>query len=144
MQDSSMAMPPGTGVAMGYAGLGSRFVALLIDGIIVSVIGGIIGLIFGSSPGEPNGVVSVINLVIGAAYYIYFIGSSGLTLGGRVLGCKVVDYNGQQPSYGTAAIRWLMSIVSAAVLFIGYIWAFFDKNKQTWHDKVARTYVVKP
>jgi uncharacterized RDD family membrane protein YckC len=37
-----------------------------------------------------------------------------------------------------------MSIVSGAVIFIGYLWAFWDKNKQTWHDKVANTYVVKP
>jgi uncharacterized RDD family membrane protein YckC len=142
MQDSSMAMP-GTGVALSYAGVGSRFVALLIDGILVSVVGGIIGAIFGQGPTEP-GVGSLINLIIGVAYYVYFIGSSGLTLGGRLLGCKVVDANGQIPSYGTAAIRYVMSIVSGAVILIGYLWAFWDKNKQTWHDKVANTYVVKP
>ena len=141
MQDSSMAMP-GTGVALSYAGIGSRFVALLIDAILVSVVGGIIGAIFSQGPGEPGS--GVVNLIIGVAYYVYFIGSSGLTLGGRLLGCKVVDANGQIPGYGTAAIRYVMSIVSGAVILIGYLWAFWDKNKQTWHDKVANTYVVKP
>jgi len=32
--------------------------------------------------------------------------------------------------------------ISAAVLLIGYIWMLFDKNSQTWHDKIAGTYVV--
>jgi uncharacterized RDD family membrane protein YckC len=142
MQDSSVAMP-GSGVAMSYAGVGSRFVALLIDAILLSVVGSVIGAIFGQSPGEA-GAGSLISLIIGIAYYVYFIGSSGLTLGGRLLGCKVVDSNGQIPSYGTAAIRYVMSIVSGAVILLGYLWAFWDKNKQTWHDKVANTYVVKP
>src|SRR5215204_1777011 len=142
MQDSSMAMPE-QGVGLAYAGIGARFVALIVDGIIIGVVSSIIGLIFGSSPGEFNAGGQVMQLLITAAYYIYLIGSSGLTLGGRLLNCKVVDANGQTPSYGTAAIRYLMSLVSAAVFLIGYIWAFFDKNKQTWHDKVANTYVVK-
>lgn len=142
MQDSSMAMP-GQGAVMAYAGVGSRFVAVLIDVILIGVVSSIIGAIFGSSPGEA-GAGNLIQLILSAAYFIYFIGSSGLTLGGRLLGCKVVDANGQVPSYGTAAIRWAMSIVSGAVILIGYLWAFWDKNKQTWHDKVASTYVVKP
>ena len=37
----------------------------------------------------------------------------------------------------------VMSIVSGAVILIGYLWAFWDKNKQTWHDKVVTSVVVR-
>jgi uncharacterized RDD family membrane protein YckC len=141
MQDSGMAMPR-TAVAMDLAGVGSRFVALLIDGVILSVIGGVIGALFGDRPGE-IGAGTGISVIIQAAYMIALLSQWGTTLGGRVMGLKVVDSGGNMPSVGTAAIRWLMSIVSSAVILLGYIWAFWDGNKQTWHDKVAGTFVVK-
>jgi uncharacterized RDD family membrane protein YckC len=141
MQDSGMAMPR-SAVAMDLAGVGSRFVALLIDGVILSVIGGVIGALFGDRPGE-IGTGTGISVIIQAAYMIILLSQWGTTLGGRVMGLKVVDSGGNMPSLGTAAIRWLMSIVSSAVILLGYIWAFWDGNKQTWHDKVAGTFVVK-
>jgi uncharacterized RDD family membrane protein YckC len=141
MQDSGMAIPR-SAVAMDIAGVGPRFVALLIDGVILGVIGSVIGAIFGDRPGEV-GVGSGISVIIQAAYMIILLSQWGTTLGGRVLGLKVVDSGGNMPSVGTAAIRWLMSIVSGAVILIGYLWAFWDSNKQTWHDKVAGTFVVK-
>jgi len=124
------------------AGVGGRFVALLIDGIILGVIGGVIGAIFGQSPGEA-GAGSGITLIIHAIYFIALVSQWGTTLGGRVMGLKIVDANGNMPSVGTAAIRWLMSLVSSAVIALGYLWALWDRNKQTWHDKVANTLVVK-
>jgi uncharacterized RDD family membrane protein YckC len=142
MRDPSIAMP-GEVAGFAIAGVGSRFIALLIDGVILGAIGGVIGLIVDGNPASTNGAVSLISIVISAAYFVGLIGSSGMTLGGRVLGVKVVDANGQQPSFGTAAIRWIGSYISALILFIGYIMAFWDKKKQTLHDKMAGTLVVK-
>jgi len=45
-------------------------------------------------------------------------------------------------SYGRAFGRFAMSLVSGLVLLLGYLWMIWDSEKQTWHDKVARTYVV--
>ena len=39
--------------------------------------------------------------------------------------------------------RAAMKLVSGAVLGLGYLWMLWDAEKQTWHDKVAKTYVVK-
>jgi uncharacterized RDD family membrane protein YckC len=142
MRDPSIAMP-GEVAAVEYAGVGSRFIALLIDGVILGVIGSVIGLIVDGDAASTSGTSSILSVVISAAYFIGLIGSSGLTLGGRVLGVRVVDANGQQPSYGTAAIRWIGSYVSALILLIGYLMAFWDGRKQTLHDKIASTYVVK-
>jgi uncharacterized RDD family membrane protein YckC len=130
MRDPSIAMP-GEVAGFAIAGVGSRFIALLIDGVILGAIGGVIGLIVDGNPASTNGAVSLISIVISAAYFVGLIGSSGMTLGGRVLGVKV------------AAIRWIGSYISALILFIGYIMAFWDKKKQTLHDKMAGTLVVK-
>ena len=89
------------------------------------------------------GVLSIFPALLALVSILGLIGNSGMTLGGRVLGVKVVDRDGQQPSYGTAAIRWIGSYLSAFILFIGYLMAFWDKNKQTLHDKMAGTLVVK-
>jgi uncharacterized RDD family membrane protein YckC len=142
MRDPSMAMP-GEVANVEYASPGIRFVALLIDVVILSIIQTVVNLIFGADPAEVNPGASIINFIIGAAYFIVLISQWGTTVGGRIVSIKVVDTNGGQPSWGTAAIRWVISIVSAAVFFIGYLWAFWDRNKQTWQDKVANTYVVK-
>jgi hypothetical protein len=43
--------------------------------------------------------------------------------------------------YSRVAIRWLVSIVSAAVTLLGYFWMLWDPEKQTWHDKAAGSIV---
>ncbi len=142
MQDAGMAMPR-EGLATDYAGVGRRFVALLIDGIILGVIGGIIGAIIGEGPTEGSATGSLVNLVISGAYYIGLVSQWGTTLGGRVMRLKVVDAQGEPLSVGSAAIRWVGSIVSAVIIFVGYLMAFWDKRKQTLHDKMVSSYVIK-
>jgi len=142
MRDPSIAMS-GDVAGLAYAGVGSRFIALLIDGVILGVIGAVIGLIVDGNAASTNGASSLLSIVISAAYFIGLIGSSGMTLGGRVLGVRVVDRDGQQPSYGTAAIRWIGSYISGIILLIGYLMAFWDSKRQTLHDKMAGTYAVK-
>jgi uncharacterized RDD family membrane protein YckC len=44
--------------------------------------------------------------------------------------------------YPRAALRWLVSIPSALVIFVGYLWMLWDGEKQTWHDKAAGSVVV--
>jgi uncharacterized RDD family membrane protein YckC len=130
-------------VGLNLAGIGSRFVALVIDGIILGVIGSILGLIVGGDPGEFDPAAQTINTILGAVYYIGLISQWGTTLGGRIMGIKVVDAGGQPLSVGAAAVRWVVSLASALVLLIGYLWAFWDGKKQTWHDKAAGSFVVK-
>jgi uncharacterized RDD family membrane protein YckC len=141
MRDS-MAMSDAA-VGLNLAGVGTRFVALLIDVVILSVVGGVLSAIFGESPTEAGAGSSLINTVLSAAFFIGLISQWGTTLGGRIMGIKVVDAGGQPLSVGASAIRWVMSLVSGAVILLGYLWAFWDGKKQTWHDKVAGSFVVK-
>jgi hypothetical protein len=64
------------------------------------------------------------------------------TLGKLAMGIKVTDIEGQQISFGKATGRYFMKAVSTAMLMLGYVVSFSDK-RQTWHDYIARTLVVK-
>lgn len=60
------------------------------------------------------------------------------------LGVLVLDENdGSYIGTKRAVYRGLMSYVSQIALFLGYLWMLWDPKKQTWHDKVAKSVVVK-
>jgi uncharacterized RDD family membrane protein YckC len=121
------------------SGFWRRFAAALIDGIALGVVSGILRAILGNSGGEGLG------LVISLGYYTYFHGKTGQTPGDAVMSIRVVDFRngtGAPIGYGRALGRALMSIVSAVVLLLGYLWMLWDPEKQTWHDKVAGSVVV--
>lgn len=120
------------------ASFGVRLAAALIDGILLGVVGFIIRAILGPAVGTG------LQLVLGLAYTIYLEGSpSGQTIGKKLMNIRVIDFNGGGPiGYGRAAIRYVGKLVSGIVCLLGYLWMLWDKEKQTWHDKIATTVVV--
>jgi len=131
--------PPATGGASGpRAGFWRRFAGAFIDGILLSIVSRIL------EAATSRGAGAGIGLLISAAYFTILIGSTrGQTLGQMALGIRVIDFNTGGPiGYGRAFIRWLVSIISAIVLFLGYLWMLWDKEKQCWHDKAANDVVV--
>ena len=119
------------------ASFGVRFGAALIDGIMVFVLNLLLGLVLGPV-GRALGVAASL------AYYTYLEGSpSGQTVGKRALGIRVVSFaNGGPLGYGQAAVRWVARILSTIPCGLGYFWMLWDKEKQTWHDKLANCVVV--
>jgi uncharacterized RDD family membrane protein YckC len=77
------------------------------------------------------------------AYFIIFWGWKGSTLGGMALGLRVQKLSGEPMDWATAIIRSLSSIVSFLPFFIGFFWAGWDPDNQSWHDKIAGTTVVR-
>jgi uncharacterized RDD family membrane protein YckC len=129
----------GGGPSAARAGFWRRFVASLLDGIILGIAGGIIGAILNES--ENGG--TVVSILLGIAYYTYLEGTSGQTLGKKALGIRVVSLEGGGSiGFGRAFIRYIGRIVSAIPLLLGYLWMLWDKEKQTWHDKFAGSVVV--
>ena len=64
------------------------------------------------------------------------------TLGKLALGIKVTDLNGERLSFGRASGRYFLKSVSACLLILGYVISFSDQ-RQTWHDYMARTLVLR-
>jgi uncharacterized RDD family membrane protein YckC len=77
------------------------------------------------------------------AYHIAFWAWKGTTLGGIIVNLRVIRTDGADPRPADAVIRALSGIFSIVALGIGYLWMLQDPEKQTWHDKIAGTLVVK-
>jgi uncharacterized RDD family membrane protein YckC len=120
------------------AGFWRRFAAAVIDGIFVGIASGILRAILGTGAG------SALGIVVSVVYFTAFVGAErGQTLGQMALGIRVLGLdNGASIGYGRAFLRWLVSIVSAIVILLGYLWMLWDKEKQCWHDKAANDVVV--
>jgi uncharacterized RDD family membrane protein YckC len=100
-------------------------------------------------------LVAIINVVLGTdrydgfyfalllAYHIGFWAWKGTTLGGIVCNLRVVRTHGVELRFVDALVRGLAGVFSIAALGIGCFWMLNDPERQTWHDKIAGTLVVK-
>ena len=77
------------------------------------------------------------------AYHIAFWAWRGTTLGGIIVGLRVIRVDGTDLRFPDALVRGLSGIFSVAALGIGCFWMLQDADKQMWHDKIAGTLVVK-
>ncbi len=77
------------------------------------------------------------------AYHIAFWAWRGTTLGGIIVGLRVVRVQGADLRFADALVRGLTAVFSIAALGIGCFWMINDPEKQMWHDKIAGTLVVK-
>jgi uncharacterized RDD family membrane protein YckC len=77
------------------------------------------------------------------AYFAGLWAWRGTTVGGVVLGLKVVRLDGQPVSFVVSIVRSLAAAFSIVVFFLGFLWIVFDREKQAWHDKIAGTAVIK-
>jgi uncharacterized RDD family membrane protein YckC/Tfp pilus assembly major pilin PilA len=140
--------------AVVYAGFWRRFLALLLDNLILSVPAAMLafGVAFavgGSLAGEDEAAVSttlVYYLVFGLASALYFAlqesSSYQATLGKRALGIKVSDLDGRRLTFGNALGRWFATALSYITCYVGFLMAAFTSRKQALHDMVAGTLVV--
>jgi uncharacterized RDD family membrane protein YckC len=61
-----------------------------------------------------------------------------------IVGIKVVDAKGNKPGLLSAALREIPGkIISTIIFYIGFFWIAWDTHKQSLHDKIATTYVIK-
>lgn len=125
------------------AGFWRRFAGALMDGILTGIVAAIILAILGKAQQSSTG--NLLSLVIGLGYAIALIGRpQGQTFGMQIMGIRAIAIGTGEPlGYGRATGRAAMSIVSGLALALGYLWAIWDKDNQTWHDKVASSVVVR-
>lgn len=113
-----------------------RFGANLLDGLILMVVQLVVVFIL---PENLRSFTFLINLL----YSVLFIWQKGATPGKMALGIKVVRTNGQNLNILQAFLREVVGkFISGFVFGLGYLWMLWDQNSQTWHDKIAGTYVV--
>lgn len=124
------------------ASIGARFMASLIDSILVLLAAGILAA--GLSP-LLNSRYSVYALAFAVmiAYYAVPTAVYGQTLGKRLMNIKVVNTQGKVPTHLQAILRELLGkIISGALLGLGYLVAVFHPEKRALHDLIGGTWVV--
>lgn len=144
---------------------GKRFIAFLIDAILLTVV---ISIVFGilatigiigattTETSDSAGMVAammgaglllqVVTLALQVGYFTYMESSERqATIGKSAMGLIVADENGNRLDTQKALIRNISRIVSSFICLIGYLMAFFTEKKQTLHDIIAKTNVyTKP
>lgn len=84
-----------------------------------------------------------LKMLIYLAYMIGFKIARGATPGYMILGMKIVSINHQKVTVVQIVVRLISSFFSAFVIGLGFIAIVYDKNRQSWHDKIAGTYVIR-
>lgn len=76
-------------------------------------------------------------------YHLLFIAALGRTPGKMLLGLRVGDGRGHKPNFGQVLLRELVGkTISAAPIFLGFLWAWWDKEGRAWHDRMSGTRVM--
>lgn len=138
-------------VSFDLAGVGSRAVAFAIDIIILLGITAVIlwagisfgGVSFDTGAGKGDLIWTYLGLfLLSSTYFIFLHGAGGKTIGKMICKIKVIQDDGEVIGFSKSLVRWLGYFVST-IFPIGFLWAFLDSEGQAWHDKIAKTYVVK-
>jgi uncharacterized RDD family membrane protein YckC len=111
-------------------GFWTRFVATLIDMIALGIAVGILDI------GDYFPLVAT-------AYFIVLWSLRGTTLGGVVMGIKIVRLDDKPVDWAVSVVRSLGAFLSLFVVGLGFVWVGWDPQRQSWHDKIAGTTIVK-
>jgi len=140
------------------AGFWVRFLAYLIDSVIISILMGVIWaptmfltMRSAMSEGGPGPLAAILpflsfllTMFCSLGYVLWFWATKGATPGKKMLGLRIVREDGEEPiGWGTAFMRLVGYMVSGAILYIGFLMIAWNPDKLGLHDKIAKTRVLK-
>jgi uncharacterized RDD family membrane protein YckC len=132
----ALMLPVISAATLPRAGFWLRVAAALLDVILIAMVSGMIhSVVYGFSPGGMPFWLAI--------YSVAMWTTKGTTIGGIVCGLKVVRLDDRPLDWGVAIVRGLGAFLSLAVAGLGFIWVAFDPEKQSWHDKIAGTTIVR-
>ena len=120
-------------LAFPRAGFAERAAAFVLDAILVTLAA---RAVFGDGGDE-------MLIVLIVAYHVAFWLWKRTTLGGIICQLRVTRVDGESLRFVDALVRGVTAIFSLAAFGIGALWILRDPERQSWHDKVAGTYVVR-
>ena len=147
-----------------YAAWGRRLAAIAIDLILVSIAPFVLAVVVFATAGAGGdddlyasldrfvvGVLlaGVLSVVLSTLYFTMLVARTGQTVGKKLVGIAVRDARdvARRIGYGRALARWGVLVVLWLLYsipgVIDALWPLWDKRKQSWHDKAARSVVVR-
>jgi uncharacterized RDD family membrane protein YckC len=149
-----------------YANFGQRLVAYIIDGLILALFSiPAIVVLFAGPKGDirrctindeprlcryPSGGTVAIAVILGIAAIVVFVylygkkAGAGQSWGLKAMNIRLVDQRTGAPiGTGRAIGRYFARYLSAVVCYLGFLWMLWDKDRQTWHDKLVQSVVIR-
>ncbi|MBN1896277.1 MAG: RDD family protein [Candidatus Aenigmarchaeota archaeon] len=139
----------------------NRIVAVVIDSVILAVVMFVLSLPLGAQAmmmsafdvtnplaatqmAASSMLLSILSLLIGLGYFVYFEGTTGQTIGKKIVNIKVVREDGKPMTYMDALLRTILRVVDGIALYlIGLIVVLSSEKNQRIGDMAAKTIVVK-
>jgi uncharacterized RDD family membrane protein YckC len=129
------------------APIGPRLAAGVIDALILALAAGVFAVVFmisgGRWPDRQLGLAEAMGAFTAAFfvlfYFALFSAVTSATPGQSLMGLRVRTLDDRRPDWPSARRRAAGYLVSAAALGIGFVWAAFDGQGLTWHDRMSGT-----
>jgi uncharacterized RDD family membrane protein YckC len=144
-----------------YAGFASRLVAVVIDLLILAVSLAVSTMLYNvvfvnlstfyqivsshSVPSLPALSVAVTVFIVFITFAVYFIflwTAIGSTIGGVIIGLRIVNSQGKNPTVWQSTIRFMTEFFIPIIGLIGCIWIIFSKRRRALFDRFAGTFVI--
>ena len=154
-----------------YAGLGRRFIAFIVDIILILLTGGVVIAFFsltnglkyayfmtvsgvnyrelteaGTLDAALGPVIAAFGMLLIVVPWLYFAGfessRSQATPGKVLMGLRVTDMDGNKPTFARTTLRFFGKFISTLIIFIGFLMIGFTQKHQGLHDKIAGTVVL--
>lgn len=81
-------------------------------------------------------------LLVAGAYFVGFWARGGQTLAMKTWRIRVEAADGGPVAPARALARYALAVAGGALLGIGFLWAFLDRDRQFLHDRLAGTRLV--
>lgn len=132
---------------MRAAGIARRLLSMLYESLVMFALVFFSALTFygvanGHSPDEFRHTFQVYLFLVLGIYFIACWTRGGRTLSMQTWKIRVVRNNGRPLSAGQALLRYALAWPSLAFFGSGLVWAFFDRDRQFLHDRLAGTRIV--
>jgi uncharacterized RDD family membrane protein YckC len=126
------------------AGFGIRLLAHICDNVMMIAVTFPFVILSSVVSGTASTASQAAQFVVSFAFLAHWIGTQGGSPLRRKLGVYILDENdGSYIGRQRAATRIIMSWVSGLVLLLGYISMLWNPQRQTWHDRIAKSVVVR-
>jgi uncharacterized RDD family membrane protein YckC len=134
--------------AFQVAALGPRFLAGLIDGLLLLLSAGLFAFIFRFAGGHLRlvplnlAVLGVIATIFIWSYFGMFTALTATTPGQSWMGIEARNMEGWPPDRRESLLRAFGYLVSLSAFLLGFFWALVDGESLTWHDRISGTFLT--
>jgi uncharacterized RDD family membrane protein YckC len=151
--DTPLPAEEASGIEDGFAPLplapmGRRFLAGVLDAIVLLVSAGLFAFIFWRAGGHISmrglnmAVLAFVPAFLIMAYFGLFTALTATTPGLLWMGLEIRGQDGGHPTPQDAFYRAFGCLVSTSALLLGFVWALVDSEGLTWHDRMSRTFLT--